>query len=172
MTPFGAKGVTAFTMRYSKKHCHSVNSTRFLLIPYHPLHKNILRKYERRTDSLWWSFLTSVKISGTKKVVRTWLTRRMRTAFTSALKEKGYDNGGRLLEKKPGMQDLRGTASFVLAEPAIRTSVEDLKKQSLLVIDAIERIRRPIRKFDQVKQSHAASRRIILSETPKRRSGK
>ncbi|KAJ4356029.1 uncharacterized protein N0V89_004056 [Didymosphaeria variabile] len=65
--------------------------------PLHPMH--ILRRREmeaRKREGLWWHVTTGVDLSKSG-VVRSWCRRRLRNAFTEGLKERGFDEFGRLM---------------------------------------------------------------------------
>jgi hypothetical protein len=111
----------------------------------HPLHEKAKRRWNSRTDPLWWNILVSTKIGGTHRVVRGWLLKRARVAFRNALKNKGYtENGTRLVKdfENSTEGDLIGTAQIFVLPPMLHTSWKDLCKETELVVAAIEKRQR------------------------------
>lgn len=85
--------------------------------------------------------MVSTKVGGNKKVVRGWLNNRAKAAFTIALKSKGYArNGARLVKdsREDANGDLVGSAQFLVLPQLLRTSWNDLCKQTDLIVAAIE----------------------------------
>lgn len=83
--------------------------------------------------------MASVKTLGSKRVLRSWLTRRMRLAFAAALIEKGYDRTGKWVKVDESGKDLVGTANLLISPAAIKMKPEELKRQSILFINSVVR---------------------------------
>lgn len=133
-------GVNTLMVKWAPHHAMALNS-RILGTSYHPLHDQMKRRWESRTDPLWWNSLVSTKAGGNKKVVRGWLNNRARVAFTNALKSKGYAKNGARLVRDSGegaKGDLIGSAQLLVLPQLLHTSWEDLCKQTDLIVAAIE----------------------------------
>ncbi|OJD18062.1 hypothetical protein AJ78_01892 [Emergomyces pasteurianus Ep9510] len=104
----------------------------------------------REKGNLWWSASTHGDITSEKSVIRSWCARRVRTAFTDALNERGYDRTGRRLpdiewqesqrDAKPPsrLEALKGTLeiNFRLAVKAAKYT--DLVREAGLIVERIE----------------------------------
>jgi hypothetical protein len=133
-------GVDSLNVKWAPHHAMALNS-RILSTPSHPLHEQAKRRWESRTDPLWWNCLVSTKAGGNKKVVRGWLNNRAKAAFTNALKSKGYARNGARLVKDSGEDakgDLVGSAQFLVLPRLLHTSWKGLCKQTDLIVAAIE----------------------------------
>lgn len=105
----------------------------------HPLHLKVLDKYQKRTDPFWWQMIASVKNTGNKATFRNWMVRKARRSFAEALQEKGYDVTGRWVDKNKSGRNLKGTANFILTPVASQLSNEQLKNDSKLFIEMLEK---------------------------------
>jgi len=133
-------GVNTLSVQWAPHHAMALNC-RILGTPYHPLHEQIKRRWDTRTDPFWWNCLVSTKIGGKKKVVRGWLSNRARAAFKNALKNKGYaENGARLVKHSGEIAkgDLVGSAHLFVLPQLLHTSWKDLCDQTDLIVAAIE----------------------------------
>ncbi|KZM18697.1 uncharacterized protein EKO05_0006647 [Ascochyta rabiei] len=80
--------------------------------PSHPLYLvQRRRKQELKKEGLWWHATNGIDISKSG-CVRTWARRRLRQAFVEELKQKGYDETGKLVDAA-AMQDRRDVMNVV-----------------------------------------------------------
>ncbi|KAF9738335.1 hypothetical protein PMIN06_009873 [Paraphaeosphaeria minitans] len=94
----------------------------------HPLH--ILRRREmakRKREALWWHVTTGVDLSRSS-VVRSWCRRRLRGAFTEGLKERGFDEFGRLvnvakLREQKGFERLSERNAVLSLDGSVRLHI-------------------------------------------------
>ncbi|KAJ4340587.1 hypothetical protein N0V95_007462 [Ascochyta clinopodiicola] len=78
----------------------------------HPLYIVQRRhKQEHKKEGLWWHATNGVDISKSG-CVRTWARRRLRQAFVEELKQRGYDETGKLVDSS-AMQDRRDVMNVV-----------------------------------------------------------
>ncbi|KAF2872983.1 hypothetical protein BDV95DRAFT_472030, partial [Massariosphaeria phaeospora] len=76
--------------------------------PQHPLHEARRRAHKhRKEEGLWWHITTAATLSKSS-VVRSWVRRRLRNAFTEELKARGIREDGRILHKDMLRTSLRG----------------------------------------------------------------
>jgi hypothetical protein len=168
-------GVNTLMVKWAPHHAMALNS-RILGTPYHPLHEQTKRRWDSRTDPLWWNCLISTKVGGNKKVVRGWLNSRAKVAFTNSLKSKGYaKNGARLAKdsEEDVKGDLVGSAQFLVLPQLLHTSWKDLCKQTDLIVAAIEekqrqdgaqnRRERRLDTFGKSSQPQTVQSRLILT---------
>jgi len=109
--------------------------------PYHPLHLRRMRYHkEKEQTGLWWWIQGGFSISK-KSVVRHWLWRRLNTALVEELKAKGFDRNGKSIPgiRGEGAPDLFGSLKLAVQRPLLTIKFEELKMQTGLVIQAIER---------------------------------
>lgn len=129
-------GLKAFVCRFAPHPAYSALTSRILEQQYHPLQEKLLKRYTSRTDPLWWSCL-SFKTAG-KRVVRSWLARRLRICFVEALKKEGFHrDGNRLNDQKP---PLHGTVQLSPNTSMVDMSNEELQKEADLAVKYIMRI--------------------------------
>ncbi|KFY84074.1 hypothetical protein V500_09629 [Pseudogymnoascus sp. VKM F-4518 (FW-2643)] len=111
-------------------------------MPGHPRYEIMKRKWESRTDPLWWNCLSSKQIS-MKRVVRSWVNSRARVAFVNALKRKGYDTNGYRIDgngdevPKP---NLVGSLHLTTRAELVRAEWPDVEDQADKIVAAIERL--------------------------------
>jgi len=113
----------------------------------HPLFKKTIRNYERRDYSgLWWSATTSSHKQ--KRVIRSWVCRRVRQAFCEALESRGLDKYGKALVVAPAagfsnakrtkkLPDLYGTLRIGASEQTATAKYEELRKECDVLVDAL-----------------------------------
>ncbi|KAH8811519.1 hypothetical protein F5884DRAFT_278495 [Xylogone sp. PMI_703] len=129
-------GVKSFVCRFAPHPAYSALATRILDQQYHPLQEKLLKRYTSRTDTLWWSCL-SFKTVG-KRVVRSWLARRLRICFIEALRREGFSrDGSRLNDQKP---PLYGTAQLSPDISMVHLSNVELQKEADVAVKHIIRI--------------------------------
>jgi hypothetical protein len=151
-------GVNCLFVRWAPRHTKSMNAY-ILDAPLHPKYEQSKRRWESRTDPLWWTCLTSRKSGGNKSAVRNWLSNRARVAITIALKSKGYaKNGARLLKESGNSAkgDLIGSLHFLVLPAMLHTSWEDVCKQAELIVATIE---------EKSKRRQTQARRVEGPET-------
>ncbi|KAF2689309.1 hypothetical protein K458DRAFT_413607 [Lentithecium fluviatile CBS 122367] len=118
----------------------------------HPLHHLRQREYEdRKREGLWWHVTSSLDLSKSS-VVRNVCRKRLRKAFIEALKERGFDEHGKLVEADVlekhlgsmgrwlrGRQDvcLTGSVRLHVQAPLIPAKYKDVKMESGMVIEAL-----------------------------------
>ncbi|KAI1339307.1 hypothetical protein F5Y15DRAFT_383918 [Xylariaceae sp. FL0016] len=129
----GLKSIRVFTgpgrsnkfklqVAYSKVHCFSQKSFKYLDRHEHPFTKTLLDIYEERTKKpLWYSCSTGpVVMSGACHYVTSRADKRIEHALRDALLEAGYDRDGRAVakdEKDSGLNtDLYGTLTVSTRE--------------------------------------------------------
>ncbi|EEH16429.1 hypothetical protein PABG_06516 [Paracoccidioides brasiliensis Pb03] len=100
----------------------------------------------REKGDLWWSASAHGEVSSEKSVIRTWCTRRVRTAFRDALRAHGYDDCGRRMpdiERKDGvpqsqLEVLKGSLELHVRLAVKEAKYTDLVRQSERVVESIE----------------------------------
>jgi hypothetical protein len=133
-------GVDCLFVRWAP-HYTTALSAQVLDVRHHPKHEQIKRRWESRSDPLWWNCLTTTKAGGNKKIVRAWLNNRAKVAITNALKSKGYAKNGARLLKEAGNSargDLVGSLHVLVLPHMLHTSWEDLSKQAEIIVAAVE----------------------------------
>lgn len=83
----------------------------------HPLYSIVLRRNnERKKEGIWWHVTTTNDLSKSS-VIRSWCRRRLRNAFTDALKTRGFDRFGRLVDAGALKEPFAGLAHVVKDDP-------------------------------------------------------
>jgi hypothetical protein len=108
------------------------------------------RQQERPRHGLWWCATTGLDVSKSS-CVRTWARRRMRHALLEALKAKGYDEKGKLVDKEamkdePVVQqvlargrsmDLMGTLRMHGINPLLPAKFETVQADMRSIVGAL-----------------------------------
>lgn len=119
--------------------------------PSHPLYiSQRRRQQEHKKEGLWWHATNGIDISKSG-CVRTWARRRLRQAFVEELRDKGYDEMGKLVNKN-AMQgrsdvmnvlrlersiDLTGSLRMHGVGPLIPARFETVKEEMRGIVDAL-----------------------------------
>ncbi|KAF9698361.1 hypothetical protein EKO04_003838 [Ascochyta lentis] len=119
--------------------------------PSHPLYTSQRRRQQQhKKEGLWWHATNGVDISKSG-CVRTWARRRLRQAFVAALKQKGYDETGKLVDAT-ALQDQRDVMNVVRlgrnvdltgslrmhgVGPLIPAKFETVKEEMRGIVDAL-----------------------------------
>jgi hypothetical protein len=109
----------------------------------HPLEPRIKYLYETRERGiLWWSVAHS-EVYHLKRVVRSWCARRLRNAFREALRDRGFDEDGRLLvlDSSGNIIDrkkrLKGTLELRMRNPLVDAKYVDVVEQAGRIVDEL-----------------------------------
>jgi hypothetical protein len=68
--------------------------------PFERIRSKVAARQTQATPRLRTMFVVTKKEGGAKKVVRSWLVRRLRDAFVRALRSRGYDAQGRAVDRQ------------------------------------------------------------------------
>jgi hypothetical protein len=166
-------GVECLQVKWAPHYAYALNTIRALETPHHPKHEQSKRRWQTRTDPLWWNCLVSTKVGGSRKIVRGWLNNRARVAITEALKRKGYArNGARLVEESQNRMvgDLVGSAHFLVNPQMLHTSWPSLQEQADRIVTAIENEQKKLAGLPQANKRSkvAAGKKRIASGLIKR----
>jgi hypothetical protein len=138
-------GLNLANIHYSPQFAPYKRDLEVLTNPHNVLHYKIRDRYARLPkDTLRWQVFTvmSVKVLD-KAVTRERLRRRHKEAFREALKRRGYDKDGKLLDgplKSPNAKPLFGTFEVhVHGGLGFHLKFPVLVQQAGLVIDAVQR---------------------------------
>ncbi|KAH7116935.1 hypothetical protein B0J11DRAFT_395646, partial [Dendryphion nanum] len=135
---------------------HSTGYTSFaihyVLMDYsHPLHQHHMRiESTRQKTGLWWH-ITSNSTSAKKSTLRTWMRRRLRSAFGGELENRGITETGTIL------------STSGIRTPAIRALLD--KKENVTLSGSIRLQVQPAMltaRYDEVKQETSALLDILL----------
>ncbi|OCL02636.1 hypothetical protein AOQ84DRAFT_254763, partial [Glonium stellatum] len=139
-----------FTAQYSSQHFLWYASNSILSDPKHPLYIATLRRFKTADRSgLWWTAAGTLAVSK-KKVVRSWVARRLRNAFVEALESRGFDRDGKRMVNSVKEDGKRGGEAHNPVMQAVRRVDEPKNLTGTLRIQS-----NPIiltAKFDAVKQ--------------------
>jgi hypothetical protein len=109
----------------------------------HPLEPRIKYLYETRERGiLWWS-VTHSEVYHLKRVVRSWCARRLRNAFRDALRDRGFDEDGRLLvlDSNGNIIDkknrLKGTLELRMRNRLVEAKYVDVVEQAGRIVDEL-----------------------------------
>ncbi|KAF2810085.1 uncharacterized protein BDZ99DRAFT_462699 [Mytilinidion resinicola] len=113
----------------------------------HPLYGTTVRRYKQRdTSGLWWSVTTPTH--GKKRVVRSWVCRRIRQAFREALEARGLDKDGKGVAGTGGagsndkarrqkLLNLYGTLRIGAHDQASTAKYEELRQECDVLVSAL-----------------------------------
>ncbi|KAF3045295.1 hypothetical protein E8E11_007396 [Didymella keratinophila] len=116
----------------------------------HPLHITQRRLLKRRKkEGLWWHTTTGVDVSKSS-CVRHWALRRLRQAFVEELREKGYDDSGKLVDvskiedgyvrrvvESGRCVDMQGSVRMHGVPTLVPAKYETVKKEVGGIVDAL-----------------------------------
>ncbi|KAH6618591.1 hypothetical protein C7974DRAFT_33030 [Boeremia exigua] len=144
--------LTTFKVSYSPAYTNFILN-HIAINPSHPLYISQARRQgEHKKEGLWWHATNGTDISKSG-CVRTWARRRLRRAFVEALKARGYDETGKLVDAT-AMQhrrdvmnvvrlgrsvDLTGSLRMHGVGPLIAAKFETVKEEMSSVIETILR---------------------------------
>jgi len=133
--PVHIRGLVAISAKYTTRQAYNVTS--HMHMPMHPLYQLFQRRWETRTESLWWSAIAHKTLEN-KRVVRSWAARRLRLAFVGALKKNGFDVTGRPIESsKTNIPSLFGTLQLTPNAGIMKASREQLEGEAHILIQYI-----------------------------------
>jgi hypothetical protein len=146
-----------FTIRYNPRNVPPPVALRYLSKPLNPIHPKIAHMYETRDPTtLWWS-IAQADVLDEKRVVRSWCSRRVRTAFRESLKKRGLDENG----KKIVLDSLAGAEG----EEDMGPTVEDQK--GTLVLSLLPGIKKEA--FKQIQQMTDEAVDLLIQQSTKMR---
>ncbi|APA12026.1 hypothetical protein SS1G_05602 [Sclerotinia sclerotiorum 1980 UF-70] len=136
------KGVSGndqcFSYRLSSRHAYSSHQAPAVLKTYNSDHYRIKHLLANKTSPLWISVFCAKLNGGNKKVIRTHMVRRVRTAITEALKKHGYDLSGRKVSNDIGRNkkndDLVGTMIISTKEGSLTAEMDVLREQAEMAV--------------------------------------
>ncbi|CAD6445605.1 3038e6ac-5ea2-4f9e-9e0f-021d002637c6 [Sclerotinia trifoliorum] len=127
-----------FSYKLSPRHGYSFHQAPALLKSYNPDHYRIKYLLANKTSPLWISIYCAKLNGGNKKVIRTHMVRRVRTAMTEALKKHGYDLSGRKVSNDIGRnkknEDLIGTMIISTKESSLTAKMDVLQEQAEMAV--------------------------------------
>ena len=145
------KKISAFRFRFKNVHAYSLTAFFELDVSTSPNRLQFQKRWDARSEPLWWSCVAR-KDMAQKRVVRSWASRRLRQAFTASLEKKGYAKDGTRIKGTDNESALYGTAQLTPELSSIKTSYEELVKQTDIAV--LEMIRRQGEKEAQSSMGH------------------
>lgn len=136
--PLPIRRVKYIQVRYSKNYAYLLSSRRFdHSKPQTPEEEWADRsKWNRRTDSLWWSVLCKRDAITSKRVTRSYLARKFRHALVESLRKKGFKSDGfRLVED--GIPPLTGSMQVTPDTTALTLDFATVVGETDLVVEAL-----------------------------------
>lgn len=135
----GIKGCDqCFSYRAGPHHAYDLIKGTAISLPLHPEHYRMKHRMVNNTSSLWLSVICAKLNGGNKKVIRSHMVRRVRTAVTEALRKRGYDMSGKRLstgaETGSWRGDLFGTMLISPKEMALTADFDVLRTQAELAV--------------------------------------
>lgn len=128
----GGVGINAFDCRFSPGRSYPINSMRIVDDPRNPLYKQTKRRWLARTEPLWWNCLCQPRAgtSMTRRVIRSWLSRRLRQSFVESLRKHGFDVAGRRFPSGATGKEMYGTVQLTPRPSMMTASPEILQNQT------------------------------------------
>jgi hypothetical protein len=108
--------------------------------PIHPLHLPMRDRYASLSrDMLWWHVNVGKSVAA-KAAVRNWCVRRIQRAFTTALKDHGYDSHGRPVAAGPQYRrPLYGGAVITTDKAIVTMPYKDVCNVAYRAVVALQR---------------------------------
>ncbi|TGO23860.1 hypothetical protein BPAE_0119g00060 [Botrytis paeoniae] len=134
-----------FSYKLSAHHAYGSHQAPAVSKTYNPDHYNIQHLLVNKPSPLWLSVFCAKVHGGNKKVIRTHMVRRIRTAIREALKNHDYDLSGKRIsnriERGSKGEDLVGTMIISAKDKALTAKMDVLQNQAEMAVTAL------IRKF-------------------------
>lgn len=133
-----------FALRYHPECLMTSIAARYVAAKMNPLRPKILHLYANRDpNTLWWRVVANHL--PLRRVVRSWSTRRARSAFREALRLRGFEADGRPLivrenEGKGNVRrryGLKGTADIHLTMRAVKAEDSAVQQEMLSLVDSL-----------------------------------
>jgi len=137
MYPLKIQGVNALSARYRKDYVYVTTASRLVESNF-ALAPKFDQRWQSRQDTFWWCAIARKEFES-KRVVRSWVTRRLRQAFVESLRKKGYASDGSRIEAAGNKPALFGTAQLFPERPILKMRFMDLVEQTDLVVQQIIR---------------------------------
>lgn len=109
-----------------------------LQTPMNPLWPRAEKRWETRTDPLWWSAIAHKNIEN-HKTVRSWAARRLRIAFVESLKKRGWAADGTPMNTFRQQKSLYGTLQMSPEDGSIKVGFEQILKETDFIVAEIIR---------------------------------
>jgi hypothetical protein len=117
-------------MRFNKDYTYTISAAQSLEHDDTPLHNLYTRKWQERTDPLWWSVIAKWNLETNKRVIRSWACRKLRIAFVESLKKRGFASDGSRIDGTGEEPSLIGTAQLTPELCILKTKHEYLVQQT------------------------------------------
>lgn len=157
-------GVNLFSVIYCRENHIPYVAARYIKDYDHPITPKIVHMYQNREQGiLWWTVVIGALITR-KSVVRSYYARRIKVAFRTALKERGYDAAGRrVVRDKEGnvvekVKVLKGTMELRMGLGLMNSTPDSVLEQARCLVKWLEedsgksRVSRPTRKKDATRR--------------------
>ncbi|KAH7336113.1 hypothetical protein BKA65DRAFT_28046 [Rhexocercosporidium sp. MPI-PUGE-AT-0058] len=131
----------AFVVKYKDARVYNISANRWTEASPNSfaLRDHFSRRWEERKDPFWWSAIAH-KFLESKRVVRSYATRKLRQAFTESLRKKGFAPDGNVLDGRGG-KPLTGSAQLTPLEPILKTRQSDLVLQTDVAVEHLLKVR-------------------------------
>lgn len=129
-----------FSYRLAAHHAYGSHQALAISKTHNPDHYNIKHLLVNKPSPLWLSVFCAKLHGGNKKVIRTHMMRRIRTAIKEALRKYDYDLSGKRISDGKG-DDLVGTMIISAKDKALTAKMDILQDQADMAVAAL------IRKF-------------------------
>jgi hypothetical protein len=138
LAPVNRSGVSHLLVKYSPNRTYAFSSDRFAsdnpITSYHIWADR--SKWYKRTDSFWWSVLCKKDSTAPKRVLRSYVARKVRNAIVDSLKKKGYKaDGSRLVDDE--VPPLSGTMQITPVNTVLTMKYADVVKETDVVIKTL-----------------------------------
>lgn len=127
-----------FALRYSKEYCYVAPAQAAIDYPTHALYPKLIKRWDSRREPFWWNCIARKDIDS-HRTVRSWLSRRLRCAFTESLRKRGYDADGNRIDGI-GLP-LVGTAQLFPHKTLLVARYADVVFQTDLAVTSIIQLR-------------------------------
>jgi hypothetical protein len=103
----------------------------------HAKYLQTVKRYDEMKQGILWWTAYQMPASAAKKVVRSWVKRRVKNAFKEALEANGIDSNG--VSKVSGKARMAGTLELHANKATVTVDYETLKQQLDLLVKAMAR---------------------------------
>lgn len=128
----------SFQLRFRKVHAFSMTAGTGRDLASNIGPDRFTRRWKERTDTLWWNVI-GFKSVAPKRVLRSYMARKVRVAFVEALKKRGVAPDGSWIdaEAQQTRKPVFGTAHMSPTIEVLTTKMEDLLLEMDKAVDVI-----------------------------------
>ncbi|KAL3422306.1 hypothetical protein PVAG01_06462 [Phlyctema vagabunda] len=125
--------------RFSVGRHFTVTNNAMHELPSNHIFDRVMNRWAQRTDPLWWSSVAFIKASS-HRVVRSYMSRRVRLAWIESMRKQGWARDGSRLPGSKQQADLVGTLQMNAMISVLKLSPEELERTTDTILQTVIQI--------------------------------